>query len=86
MWMSHTHGEALYGAQPKDVSRNRELGAEGFIVRADGSRPDELSGMVGRVREKFGTLNRRCNNALGDLSGFMNAPLRVRATIERIII
>ncbi len=63
------------------LSRIRELGAEGFIIRADVSRPDELSGMVGQVREKFGTLDIFVSNALGDLLGFMSSPLQV--TLEQ---
>jgi len=69
------------GAALDTSAKIREVGAEGFIVRADVSRPDELSSMVDQVREKFGTLDVFVNNALGDLLGFMSSPLQV--TLEQ---
>ncbi len=63
------------------MAKIQEVGAEGFIIRADVSRPDELSRMAGEVREKFGTLDFFVNNALGNLLGFMSSPMEV--TIEQ---
>jgi NAD(P)-dependent dehydrogenase (short-subunit alcohol dehydrogenase family) len=59
----------------------RERGAEGVVVRADVSRPEEVSSMVGQVRESFGTLDIFVNNALGNLLGFMSSPTEV--TLEQ---
>ena len=63
------------------LAKVQERGAEGFLVRADVSRPEELSSMVGQVRENFGALDVFVNNALGNLLGFMSPPMEV--TIEQ---
>ena len=55
----------------------RKLGSDGFIVQADVSKPKEVAGMVGQVKEKFGDLNIFVSNALGNLLGFMSPPLQV---------
>jgi NAD(P)-dependent dehydrogenase (short-subunit alcohol dehydrogenase family) len=56
-------------------------GAEGFIVRADVSRPEELARMTSQVREQFGALDIFVNNALGNLLGFFSPPMAV--TLEQ---
>ena len=63
------------------LARVRELGAEGFIVRADVSRPEEWSSMAGQVREQFGALDIFVSNALGNLLGFFSPPMAV--TLEQ---
>jgi NAD(P)-dependent dehydrogenase (short-subunit alcohol dehydrogenase family) len=63
------------------LAKVRECGTEGFIVRADVSRPEELSDMAGQVREQFGALDIFVNNALGNLLGFFSPPMA--ATIEQ---
>lgn len=63
------------------LAKVQERGAEGFIVRADVSHPDEIAGMVSQVREKFGALDIFVNNALGNLLGFMSPPMQV--TLEQ---
>ncbi len=63
------------------LAKVQERGAEGFIVRADVSQPDEIASMVSQVREKFGALDIFVNNALGNLLGFMSPPMQV--TIEQ---
>ncbi len=59
------------------LAKVREHGAEGFIVRADVSRPEEWSSMAGQVREQFGALDIFVSNALGNLLGFMSPPMHV---------
>jgi NAD(P)-dependent dehydrogenase (short-subunit alcohol dehydrogenase family) len=63
------------------VARIKARGGEAFPVQADVSRPDELAGMVLRVKKNFGALDIFVNNALGDLLGFMTPPLAV--TLEQ---
>ncbi|NOT60447.1 MAG: SDR family oxidoreductase [Acidobacteria bacterium] len=63
------------------LAKVQERGAEGFIVRADVSQPDEIASMVSQVREKFGALDIFVNNALGNLLGFMSPPMQV--TLEQ---
>jgi NAD(P)-dependent dehydrogenase (short-subunit alcohol dehydrogenase family) len=63
------------------LAKVRAHGTEGFIVRADVSRPEELSNMAGQVREQFGALDIFVNNALGNLLGFFSPPMAV--TIEQ---
>ncbi len=64
-------------AAHETLAKIRELGAEGFLVQADVSEPDELASMVSHVHEKFGALDIFVNNALGDLLSFMSPPLQV---------
>jgi len=52
----------------------QEVGGKGFIVRADVSRPEDVSAMAGRVREEWGKLDIFVNNALGNLLGFLRPP------------
>jgi len=59
------------------LAKVQALGAKGFLVRADVSRPDELARMVGQTRTQFGALDIFVHNALGDLLGFMSPPLEV---------
>jgi enoyl-[acyl-carrier protein] reductase III len=59
------------------LSKIQERGAEGMVIKADVSKPEELTTMLNRVHEKFGELDILINNALGDLIGFMSPPLKV---------
>ena len=52
----------------------QQVGAKGFIIRADVSRPEDVSAMAGRVREEWGQLDIFVNNALGNLLGFLRPP------------
>lgn len=63
------------------VAKVRERGAEGFAVRADVSRPDDVTRLVGQVRETFGALDVFVHNALGNMLGFMSPPLA--ATLDQ---
>lgn len=56
-------------------------GTDGFIVRADVSRPEELARMASQVREQFGALDIFVNNALGNLLGFFSPPMAI--TLEQ---
>ena len=53
----------------------RDRGADGIMIRADVSRPEELARLVGEVHESFGALDVFVHNALGNLLGFLSAPL-----------
>ena len=65
------------GAANDTLAKVKELGAEGIVIQADVSKPEELTNMLNQVREKFGALDIFINNALGDLLGFMTPPLQV---------
>jgi len=52
----------------------RERGTEGIVVRADVSRPEELTRLVTEVHGSFGALDVFVHNALGDLLGFLAPP------------
>lgn len=55
----------------------RELGSDGFVMRADISHPDQVQRLMERVREEFGTLDILVSNARGDLSTFCQPPLKL---------
>jgi enoyl-[acyl-carrier protein] reductase III len=57
------------------LAQVRDCGAEGFAMRADVSRPEELTRLVTQVRETFGALDVFVHNALGNLLGFLSPPL-----------
>jgi enoyl-[acyl-carrier protein] reductase III len=52
----------------------RDRGADGIMIRADVSRPEELVRLVGEVHESFGALDLFVHNALGNLLGFLSPP------------
>jgi len=64
-------------AAEETVQRIRGLGREAFAIRADVSRPEELSGLVQQVHARFGDLDIFVHNALGDLLSFMSPPASV---------
>jgi len=52
----------------------RELGGDGFTVRADVTRPEAVARMAERVKQEFASLDILVNNALGNLLGFFAPP------------
>jgi NAD(P)-dependent dehydrogenase (short-subunit alcohol dehydrogenase family) len=60
------------GRDTLDMLRDR--GAEGMVVRADVSRPEELARLVAEVHGAFGALDLFVHNALGNLLGFLAPP------------
>lgn len=65
------------GAARDTLAKIQESGADGFMVKADVSHPEDVSEMIHQVQEKFGTLDIYVHNALGNLLGFMAPPLQV---------
>lgn len=63
------------------LAQVRESGADGFIVQADVSRPEEIRAMFGKVEAKFGTLDIYVNNARPELPAFYRPPLEL--TLEQ---
>jgi len=60
------------------LSKVRELGADGFICRADVSNPAAIKVMYEQVKREFGTLEVLVSNARVDLStGFYQSPLDI---------
>ena len=57
------------------LGRIRDAGSDGLVVRADVSRPDELTRLVDQVGTSLGTLDVFVHNALGNLLGFLSPPL-----------
>ena len=49
------------------LAKVRERGADGFVVQADVSKPEEVSRLFSRVQSEFGRLDIFVANALGDL-------------------
>ncbi|HEX6069997.1 MAG TPA: SDR family oxidoreductase, partial [Longimicrobiaceae bacterium] len=63
------------------LAKVRERGGDGFTIRADVSRPEEVEGMLAEVGREFDGLDIYVHNALGNLLGFMAPPLA--ATLEQ---
>ncbi len=61
-------------AATRTLQAIQQSGATGFIVRADVSKPDDVSAMAVRVQQEFGQLDILVNNALGNLLGFFAPP------------
>ncbi|MCA1603844.1 MAG: SDR family oxidoreductase, partial [Acidobacteria bacterium] len=55
--------------------------SDGFVIRADVSRPEDIDRMFGRVRDEFGTLDIFVSNARTTLSTFYQKPLEI--TLEQ---
>lgn len=60
------------------LSKVRELGADGFICKADVSNPAEINALYELVQREFGTLDVLVSNARVELStGFYQSPLDI---------
>jgi len=60
------------------LSKVRELGADGFICKADVSDPADIKAMYEQVKREFGTLEVLVSSARVDLStGFYQSPLDI---------
>jgi enoyl-[acyl-carrier protein] reductase III len=53
----------------------REAGSDGFVVQADVGRPEDISRLIGAVREELGRLDILVSNARGELPTFYEPPL-----------
>lgn len=63
------------------LAQVRERGANGFIIQADVSRPEDISRMFNKAQTEFGKLDIFVSNARGDLSTFYQPPMNV--TLEQ---
>src|SRR5688572_4541451 len=59
------------------LERVRERGSDGFVVRADISRPAEIGRMFEKVRAEFGKLDIFISNARTTLPTFYQKPLEI---------
>ena len=69
------------GAACDTLAEVRKRGANGFIVQADVSRPDEIREMFRKVRSEFGNLHIFVSNARPEVPAFFQAPLDI--TLEQ---
>jgi enoyl-[acyl-carrier protein] reductase III len=72
--IGYVRNEAAAARTLQDI---QQRGARGFIVRADVSKPDDVSAMAVRAKQEFGQLDILVNNALGNLLGFFAPPQAV---------
>lgn len=65
-------------AAAKDTAAKvRALGAEALIIKADVSHPEEVSGMIARVKKEFGSLDIFVNNARPEVPEFYQTPMEI---------
>ncbi|HEV8525035.1 MAG TPA: SDR family oxidoreductase [Terriglobales bacterium] len=64
-------------AAKETLAKVRDLGSDGFIVRADVSRPDDIRHIFDQVKSQFGKLDIFVNNARGEVATFYQAPLTI---------
>lgn len=62
-------------AANETLAQVRECGADGFVVQADVTHPEEIRRMFERVQQEFGTLDILVSNARPELSTFYQPPL-----------
>ena len=62
-------------AANETLAKVRACGAEGFIVQADVTRPEEIQRMFDRIQREFGTLDILVSNARPELAAFYQPPL-----------
>src|SRR5262245_28785749 len=67
----HTNSEAA----KKTLARVRELGAEGFVIQGDVTKPADITAMFSAVRERFGSLDLFVSNARPSPATFYQPPL-----------
>ncbi len=59
------------------LAQVRERGANGFIIQADVSRPEDIGRMFNRVKAEFGALDIFVSNARPDLPTFYQPPMDI---------
>lgn len=59
------------------LAQVRKRGADGFLVQADVTRPEQITGMFRKVSEAFGRLDVFVGNARPEVPAFFQAPLDV---------
>lgn len=64
-------------AAGETLERVRKHGADGFLVQADVSRPDEVRRMLAEVEQRLGTLDILVANARPELARFYQKPLEI---------
>jgi enoyl-[acyl-carrier protein] reductase III len=64
-------------AAKETLERVRKHGADGFLVQADVSRPDDVRRMFAEVRQRFGTLDAFVANARPELAKFYQTPMEI---------
>ncbi len=57
------------------LDKVRQLGSNGFLVRADVCRPEEVSRIFQQVRSEFGSLDIFISNARTDARTFYESPI-----------
>jgi enoyl-[acyl-carrier protein] reductase III len=73
----HTQAEAAN----ETLTQVKAHGAEGCLIQADVTRPEEISRMFDRVQQEFGTLDIFVSNARPELAAFYQPPLAL--TLEQ---
>ena len=71
------HYYANEGAAKDTLERVRKDGADGFLVQADVSRPEDVRRMFAQVRRRFGTLDVFVANARPELATFYQKPMEI---------
>src|SRR5947209_2208262 len=62
-------------AANETLAKVRACGADGFVVQADVTRPEEIQRMFDRIQHEFGTLDILVSNARPELAAFYRPPL-----------
>src|SRR2546426_3367595 len=75
------HYHVNEAAAKETLERVRKHGADGFIVRADVSRPDDVRRMFAQVKTQFGALDIFVSNARPELGTFYQPPMDI--TLEQ---
>jgi enoyl-[acyl-carrier protein] reductase III len=68
-------------AAKETLAKVRACGADGFVVQADLTHPEEISRLFDRVQREFGTLDILVSNARPELSAFYRPPMEI--TLEQ---
>jgi NAD(P)-dependent dehydrogenase (short-subunit alcohol dehydrogenase family) len=64
-------------AAQSTLAQVRELGADGFIVQADVSRPEDIARLFNQVEAEFGALDIFVSNARPEITEFYRSPLDI---------
>jgi NAD(P)-dependent dehydrogenase (short-subunit alcohol dehydrogenase family) len=64
-------------AASETLEQIRKRGSDGFIVQGDVTRPDQITGMVRKVKAEFGHLDIFISNARPEASKFFQPPLDI---------
>ena len=81
-WHRNANADVIYYYENEAAAKDtlaliRKRGADGIVVRADVTRPDDIAAMFRKVKDEFGSLDIFVSNARPEVPAFFQPPLDI---------